>query len=166
MLERFVTWLNKTLSPKQAALILALCMLIAAAFGFGAVMGQRAGFANVPRNPPPGFQAGPPFGAPPPRGTFGSIDQIDGDVIQMRDPRSGRTWRVRTGSDTVIEAGPRGPIPFKNLRVGQRIFVVGMPNQAATSNEFDAQFIGVVLGQQQRYVRPVESPVDCLNCTD
>lgn len=166
MLERFVNWLNKSVSPKQAALILGLCVLIAAAFGFGAVMGQRAGFANLPPNPRPGFQGGPPFGAPPQRGTFGSIDKIDGDVIQMRDPRSGRTWRVRTGSETVIEAGPRSPIPFNNLRVGQRIFVVGMPNQADTSNEFDAQFIGVVLGQQQRYMRPAVSPVDCSECTD
>ena len=43
----------------------------------------------------------------------------------------------------------------------ERIFVVGMPNQAETSNEFDAQFIGVVLGQQQKYVRPAQPPVEC-----
>lgn len=165
MLERFVTWLNKTLSVKQAVLILALCMLVAAAFAFGAAMGQRSGRANLPPNPPPGFQQGPLFGMPPQRGTYGSIDQIDGDVIQMRDPRSGRTWRVRTGNNTVIEAGPRSPIPFNNLRVGQRIFVVGMLNQAAASNEFDAQFIGVVMGQQQNYIRPAR-PVECLDCTD
>lgn len=167
MVERFLQWTRNKISLKQAVVVLVFCMLITAAFAFGAAMGQRGAGAGGPRIPPQnGMGNGVPFGAPPPRGTFGSIDQIDGDVIQMRDPHSGRTWRVRTGDDTVIEAGARRRIPFGNLRVGQRIFVVGMPGDQAEGNEFDAQFIGVVLGQQQKYVRPAQVPVGCWDCTD
>lgn len=163
MLDRFVAWLGNKVSIRQAVIVLAFCMLLAGAFAFGAAMGQHGVGFGGPR-------WGPPVGDPrpdelPQRGTFGAIDRIEGDVIQMRDPRSGRTWRVRTGDDTVIEAGARRRIPFDNLRVGQRIFVVGVPNEVESGNEFDAQFIGVVLGQQQRYVRPV-MPVECRDCTD
>jgi hypothetical protein len=84
----------------------------------------------------------------------------------MRDPRSGRTWRVRTGDNTVIEFGRQRRIPFDNLRVGQRIFVVGMPDEFESAEEFDAQFIGVLLGQQQKYIKPVVEPMLCWDCTD
>lgn len=167
MVERFLQWTRNKISLKQAVVVLVFCMLLAAAFALGAAMGQRgAGVGGSRVSPPNGVGNGVPFGAPPPRGTFGAIDQIEGDVIQMRDPRSGRTWRVRTGDDTVIEAGARRRIPFDNLRVGQRIFVVGMPGDQTEGNEFDAQFIGVVLGQQQRYVRPAQVPVDNWDFTD
>jgi hypothetical protein len=73
---------------------------------------------------------------------------------------------VRTGNDTVIEFGRHRRIPFDNLQVGQRIFVVGMPDGLESQEEFDAQFIGVLLGQQQKYVRPVVEPMLCWDCTD
>lgn len=164
MLERFVHWLNQTISPKQAVVILAFCMLITAAFAFGAAMGQRSVFTHPQGQLPPGRDPAGQFA--PPRGTFGAIDEIQGDVIEMRDPRTGRTWRVRAVENTVIEYGSRRRIPFDNLRVGQRIFVVGMPNGGEGGNEFDAQFIGVVLGQQQNYVRPVQFPSGCWDCAD
>jgi hypothetical protein len=43
---------------------------------------------------------------------------------------------------------------------------VGVPNQAQAQDEFDAQFIGVVLGQQQRYERPAKLPPACWDCAD
>jgi hypothetical protein len=163
MLERFAVWLGNKISIKQAVIVLAFCMLIATGFAYGAAMGQRGAAFGGLRGFPSAGDDHP--GRPSQRGTFGAIDRIEGDVIQMRDPRRGRTWRVRTGDDTVIEAGARRRIPFDNLRVGQRIFVVGVPNEVESGNEFDAKFIGVVLGQQQRYVRPV-APVECWDCID
>ncbi len=166
MWERFSTSLNRTLTLKQVVVILALCMLIAASFAFGAAMGRRSvPIHPSPNQPPLGWEFAEPFGQYT-RGTFGAIDQIEGDVIQMRDPRSGRTWRVRAGNDTVIEFGRHRRIPFQNLHVGQRIFVVGVPSEIESPNEFDAQFIGVVLGQQQKFVRPAFEPMMCWECTD
>lgn len=158
------------MTPAQAVVIFGFCIMLSAAFGFGAAMGRRSITPNVlpaqqQMAPPLGWDGGAPFG-PPRRGTFGAIDGIQGDVIQMRDPRSGRTWRVRAGEETVIEFGRQRRIPFENLRVGQRIFVVGAPGQFESADEFDAQFIGVVLGEQQRYVRPAREPVLCWECFD
>lgn len=166
MWERFVNGLHKTISLKQAAAIFALCMFVAGAFAFGAAMGARRSRPNPLQNPP-ASQFIPQDMMPPPstRGTFGAIDQINGDRIQMRDPRSGRTWVVRARQDTVIQLGPRQRIPFNNLRVGQRIFVVGVPEAGQPPNQVDAQFIGVVLGQPQRFERLTE-PVMCWDCTD
>jgi len=171
MLARFGNWLQRTVTLKQAVVILAFCMFISGAFAFGAAMGQRRVPAEVrppqqqaPR-PPMGWGEPGPFG-PPTRGTFGAIDGIEGDVIRMRDPRNGRMWRVRAGDDTVIEFGRSRRIPFGNLQVGQRIFVVGVPAEIESDDEFDAQFIGVVLGQQQRFVRPARDPMLCWDCTD
>lgn len=169
MWERFVSGLRKTLSLKQAVVIFAFCMLISASFAFGAAMGRTSVPANVPSVPQPapaGWDHVGPFGHHPPRGTFGAIDRIDGAVIRIRDPRSGRTWRVRARDDTVIEFGRQRRIPFENLRVGQRIFVVGMPDELESADEFDAQFIGVLLGQQQKYIKPVREPLLCWDCTD
>lgn len=174
MWERFVSGLRKTLSLKQAVVIFAFCMLISASFAFGAAMGRTKVPANVPpvqQPAPAGWENVGPFGHHPPRGTVGAIDRIDGDVIRMRDPRSGRTWRVRAGNDTVIEFGRQRRIPFENLRVGQRIFVVGVlesnsSQEFESAEEFDAQFIGVLLGQQQKYIKPVREPMLCWDCTD
>jgi hypothetical protein len=169
MWARFVNWLGKTLTLKQAVVIFAFCMLISASFAFGAAMGRQSlphDAAPIPRVPPAGGGWGvEPFGQQT-RGTFGAIDEIEGDVIQIRDPRSGKTWRVRAGDNTVIEYGRHRRIPFDNLRVGQRIFVVGVPGELEASNEVDAQFIGVVLGQQQKFARPAQQPVSCWDCTD
>lgn len=166
MWERFLSGLQKTISLKQAAAIFALIIFVAGAFAFGAAMGARNLRPNPGQNPPPPV-FGQGNGMPPPsmRGTFGAIDQINGDRIQLRDPRTGRTWVVRARQDTVIQLGPRERIPFKNLRVGQRVFVVGVPDAGQTPNQVDAQFIGVVLGQPQRFERPAE-PVLCWDCTD
>ena len=105
-------------------------------------------------------------GSPGGRGRFGAIDSIQGNLIRIRDPRSGKTWNVRTRQDTVIEFGRHRRIPFDNLRVGQRIFVTGMPDESNAANEFDADFIGVVLGQPQRFVRPAMEPMWCWECAD
>lgn len=169
MWERFITGLRKSLSLKQAVVIIAFCMLISASFAFGATMGRQSVRPNVPPVQPPassGWENMEPFGRHPPRGTVGAIDQIEGDVIRVRDPRSGRTWRVRADDDTVIEFGRQRRIPFDNLQVGQRIFVVGMPDEFESAEEFDAQFIGVLLGQQQKYMKPVLDPMLCWDCTD
>lgn len=168
MWARFVSWLHHALTLKQAVVIFAFCMLLSASFAFGAAMGRRGMSPNVipaQMPPPAGWDDGQPF-PPGPRGTFGAISNIEGDVIQMSDPRSGRTWRVRAGDDTVIEFGRHRRIPFENLRVGQRIFVVGAPGKTQSADEFEAQFIGVVLGQQQRYVKPAQEPMLCWDCTD
>jgi hypothetical protein len=169
MLARLGNFLGKTMTLKQAIVILAFCMLLSAAFAFGAAMGHRtlsSNLAPAPQSgPPPGWEYAAPF-ASPPRGTFGAIDEIEGDMIQVRDPRSGRTWRVRAGNNTVIEFGRHKRIPFENLQVGQRIFVVGTPKELESGAEFDAQFIGVVLGQQQRFMKPVVQPMSCWDCWD
>lgn len=165
MWERFIIWLNKTLTLKQAVVILALCMLITASFAFGAAMGRRSAPSSHQPRAPIGWDYAEPFGSST-RGTFGAIDEIEGDVIRMRDPRSGRTWRVRAGNDTVIEFGRHRRIPLDNLHVGQRIFVIGVPDANESPNEFDAQFIGVVLGQQQKFSRPAQERVGCWDCFD
>ncbi len=160
MTARFLNWLRTSFTLLQAVALVLFCLLIAAAFALGALLGR-----GHPAPPPP-----PIFGVTDldasPRGTFGAIEAIRGDVIQVRDPRSGRTWSVRAGRNTVIEGAPRARIPFKNLRVGQRVFVVGVANTDKAANEFDAQFIGVVMGQQQRFVRPAIPPVMCWDCVD
>lgn len=174
MLARFGIWLQKTVTLKFVVVVLAFCLFTGAAFAFGAAMGRRS--LPVGANPPPaplqnqappvGMDGPPgPFG-PPRRGTFGAIDGIEGDVIRMRDPRSGQIFRVRAGNNTVIEFGRSRRIPLGNLQVGQRIFVVGAPSAVDPGDEFDAQFIGVVLGQPQRYVRPAIDPMLCWDCQD
>jgi hypothetical protein len=174
MWARFVNWFTKYVTVKQVVILLAFCMLVTASFAFGAALGRRTMAPprpvqsqqdrQLPRQPI-GWEDVEPFGAER-RGTFGAIDQIEGDVIRVRDPRSGRTWRVRTGDDTVIEFGRHRRIPFDNLRVGQRIFVVGVPDMLESQEEFDAQFIGVLLGQPQKFTRPVGEPILCRDCLD
>ncbi|MBI4672155.1 MAG: hypothetical protein HY741_10875 [Chloroflexi bacterium] len=155
MRERFLSW-SKSVAALQTIALIVLCLLLASAFGLGVIVAQ----VNYPPPLPP--LGMPPRNAPAPvRGTFGAIDRIDGNVIRLRDPRNGRTWLVRTGRDTVIESGPRRPIPLNALRPGQRVFVVGSPG----SNEWDAQFIGVVYGQGQQFVPPAQLPV-CEDCID
>lgn len=155
MRERFWNWFG-SVAALQAIALVALCLLVAGAFGLGAIMAQAR-----PLPPPPQFGMPPPEARGQMRGTFGAIDRIEGNVIQLRDPRSGRVWSVRTGRDTVIEFGPRRPIPLNALRPGQRVFVVGAPD----SNEFDAKFIGVVPGQGQRFAPPARLPI-CQDCWD
>ncbi len=170
MRELFLNWFNSAATPKYAALVLAFCLLFTASFAFGAVMGSRSVWLNAPRSaPPPDAPPGWEYAAPDSlqtRGTFGAIDAIQGNVIRLREPRTGRTWSIRAGRETVIEFGPRQRVPLNRLRVGQRIFVVGVPNHVESPNEFDAQFIGVVLGQQQRFVKPIVQPVMCWDCVD
>lgn len=142
----------------QVATLVVFCLLVAASFALGAFLGRTR--SAPPLAPPPSQLEREPRLGNFARGTFGAIDSIQGNVIRVRDPRSGRVWRVRAKQDTVIEFGRQRRIPFENLRVGQRIFVVGAPNPLEAENEFDAQFIGVVLGQQQRFVRPVGGAVE------
>src|SRR5581483_3592093 len=160
--NRFLEWLSRNITWQRVVAAIALCLLLAGVFALGAAFGRRRILQNlsVGQNNPPSLPANDQP-RPPLRGTFGAIASIDGDTIQLRDPRSGRTWFVRTGNDTIIEFGPRRRIPLKQLRVGQRVFVVGVAN----SDSFDARFIGVVLGQQQRYVMPPQ-PVICTDCSD
>ena len=142
MRERFLKWFS-SIGALQVIAVLLVCMLIAAAFGLGMVVAR----ARVPRFVAPQTA---PMPVPDARGTYGAIDRIEGNIIRLRDPRSGRTWFVRAGSDTIIEFGPRRRIPLQALRPGQRVFVVGAPQE----NGFDAKFIGVVVGQGQRFVLP------------
>ncbi len=160
--SRFWGWLRRNITWQRVVAAIALCLLLTGVFALGAAFGRRRILQNLPggQNNPPSLSANEQP-RPPLRGTFGAIASIDGDTIQLRDPRSGRTWFVRTGNDTIIEFGPRRRIPLKQLRVGQRVFVVGVAN----SDSFDARFIGVVLGQQQRYVMPPQ-PVICTDCSD
>ncbi len=160
--------LRKTLTMKQAAIILVFCMLISASFALGAFMGRKSMSANVTsvEEPAPSGSDAGAFGQRPSRGTVGAIDQIEGDVIRLREPRSGRTLRVRARDNTIIEFGRHHRIPFDKLRVGQRIFVIGMPDRLEPAEEFDAQFIGVLLGQSQRYIKPVKEPMMCWDCAD
>lgn len=140
--------------------LLMACLLVTGAFGLGVIVASARPSPDMPTfAAPPGMM--PPEAQGPVRGTFGAIDRIDGNVIHVRDPRSGRMWSVRAGDDTVIESGARRPIPFQALRPGQRVFVVGSPD----SNELDAKFIGVVLGQGQRFVMPGEMPL-CTDCLE
>ncbi len=155
MRERFGNWFS-SVAALQVVAVIALCLLVAGAFGLGVLVAQAR-----PLPPPPPMGMPPVEAQAPMRGTFGAIDRIDGNVIHLRDPRSGRVWSVRTGRDTVIEFGPRRPIPLHALRPGQRVFVVGAPG----ANEFDAKFIGVVLGQGQRFLPPARLPV-CEDCWD
>lgn len=162
MLARFTSWLKENISLKAAAILLAFCLLFAASFAVGAFMGRRNILSRgMPIQPPPQNQQ-----FAPPRGTFGAIDEINGNQILLRDPRTGRTWIVRAGINTVIEFGRRQRIPFNNLRVGQRVFVVGVPDSVNAPNEYDAQFIGVVLGQPQKFIKPAVQPMSCWDCAD
>lgn len=155
MRERFLHWLE-SIPALQTIAVLLVCLLVAGAFGLGAVVAR----ARRPLPPPP--QAIPDTTLPAPqRGTYGAIDRIEGNIIRLRDPRSGRTWAVRAGSETVIQFGPRKRIPLQQLRPGQRVFVVGAPQ----ANGFDASFIGVVVGQGQYYIAPAPQPL-CENCVD
>lgn len=159
---------KKSVTLVHVTVIVLFCLVLAASFTLGALVGRaRPGVSPAAMEwnmeQPESFE---PQQVRPPRGTFGAIEEIRGDVIRVRDPRNGRTWSVRARGDTVIEAGPRRRIPFNTLRVGQRIFVVGVPYAGKAQDEFDAQFIGVVLGQPQKFVRPARAPVRCWDCTD
>lgn len=155
MRERFLHWVTGV-KALQALAVLLVCLLVAGAFGLGMIVAR----ARQPLPRPPAAVPGPDALAPQ-RGTYGAIDRIEGNVIRLRDPRSGQTWSVRTGNETVIEFGPRRRIPLQALRPGQRVFVVGAPQ----SNGFDASFIGVVVGQGQYYIVPVQRQIckDCVN---
>jgi hypothetical protein len=156
MWERFFKWVSGV-AALQAIAIAAVCLLVIGAFGLGIIVAQ----ARPPLPPVSAPSDVPPDVRVPAHGTYGSIDRIDGNVIRLRDPRSGRIWSVRASSKTVIEFGPRRPIPLQALRPGQRVFVVG----SANANELDASFIGVVLGQGQRYLAPAPAPT-CEGCFD
>lgn len=168
MWQGFVDRFKKSVTLLHVAVIVLFCLVLAASFTLGALVERaRPGVSPAPvewnlEQP----ELSEPQQDRPPRGTFGAIEEIRGDVILVRDPRSGRMLSVRARRDTVIEAGPRRRIPFDNLRVGQRIFVVGVPYRGEAPNEFDAQFIGVVLGQPQKYVRPARVSPVCWDCTD
>jgi hypothetical protein len=154
MRERFTRLLHR-ITPLQVIGVIALCFLISFAFALGATMGR------VPRPLPPAPPSSEQNPPPLPRGTFGAIDQIQGNVIRVRDSRSGRVWSVHTGDDTVIQLGERRRVPLNDLRPGQRVFIVG----SRAEDGFDAQFIGVVLGQSQRFIMPTR-PRLCLDCQD
>lgn len=157
MWERFLNWVSGT-AVLQAIALAAVCLLVAGAFGLGIIVAH----ARPPQPPPISAPSdAPPDARVPAHGTYGSIDRIDGNVIRLRDPRSGRIWFVRASNKTVIESGPRRPIPLQALRPGQRVFVVGSPD----ANGLDASFIGVVLGQGQRYLAPAQAPT-CEGCFD
>lgn len=155
MRERFVHWFAGV-STLQALAAVLMCLLVAGAFGLGMVVAR----ARQPALTRPQEMNAPDAYAPR-RGTYGAIDQIEGNIIRLRDARSGRVWTVRAGNDTVIEFGPRRRIPLKALRPGQRVFVVG----ASEANGFDAKFIGVVVGQGQYYIAPAPFEV-CEDCVD
>jgi hypothetical protein len=143
-----------------------VCLLIAGGFALGAMLGaSRVFLPDAATNPFPPAMRGPPRRL----GTYAAIDHVEGNRIRLRDPRSGRTWSVRANSNTVVELGAQRRIPFQELRPGQRVFVIGDPEPGAPSGpaqdpEWNAQFIGVVLGQPQKYVVP--PPVWCDNCTE
>lgn len=155
MRERFLHWLSG-ITTLQAIAVLMVCLLVAGAFSLGMIVAR----ARQPQAPPPPLMPEPDALAPQ-RGTYGAIDRIEGNVIRLRDPRSGQLWSVRAGNETVIEFGPRRRIPLQALRPGQRVFVVGAPQP----NGFDASFIGVVVGQGQYYIVPVHQQLckDCVN---
>lgn len=165
MWTRFTAWFKNSVTLLPVATLVVFCLLLASSFALGAFLGRSRYLP--PTNHPPLAQ---PFNdsteGVPPRGRFGAIDSIQGNLIRLRDPRSGKTWDVRTRRDTVIEFGRHQRIPFNKLRVGQRIFVIGMADESDTANEFDADFIGVVLGQPQRFVRPVLKSLTCGDCVD
>ncbi len=155
MRERFWHWLANV-STLQIMAALLLCLLVAGAFGLGMVVARgRLPLTRLPQ------EMSEPDSFAPQRGTYGAIDQIEGNVIRLRDPRSGRLWMVRADNDTVIKFGPRKHIPLKALKPGQRVFVIVAPQ----ANGFDAKFIGVVVGQRQHYLVPA-SPKLCEDCVD
>ncbi len=165
MWTRFAFWLKNSVSVLHLATLVIFCLLLVSSFALGAFLGRSRN--ALPPNQAPWTQPMDDAAGPlPPRGRFGAIDSIQGNLIRIRDPRSGKTWNVRTRQDTVIEFGRHRRIPFDNLRVGQRIFVTGMPDESNAANEFDADFIGVVLGQPQRFVRPAMEPMWCWDCVD
>ena len=140
-------------------------------------MGAIVGRARSAQRPAIVNQPAPPFNVLRPRldgppnkvGTYAAIDRVEGDRIHLRDPRSGRTWSVRANKNTVVQVGPRKRIPYDDLRPGQRVFVVGVPdtpnaNQAQEDTDWDAQFIGVMLAQPQRFMRP--PPLPCVDCDE
>lgn len=157
MRERFLNWLN-SVAALQAMVIVALCVLVAGAFSLGIIVAQaRRTSPRLPVQTQPNYSNAAPL---PQRGTYGAIDQIEGNTIRLRDPRSGHVWSVRANKQTIIRFGERRQIPLQALRPGQRVFIVGAPD----ANEFDATFIGVVVGQGQRYVLP-PMPM-CVACVE
>lgn len=156
MRERFLHWLSD-ISALQTIAVLLVCLLVAGAFGLGMVVAR----ARRPLPPPP-LQAMPkPDARAPQHGAYGAIDHIEGNVIHLRDPRNGHLWSVRAGNETVIEFGARQRIPLQALRPGQHVFVVGAPQ----AHGFDASFIGVVVGQGQRFIVPTRLEM-CEDCID
>ena len=155
MRERFSEWV-RGVSAWQALAALLLCLVVAGAFGLGMLMARagRRSYAPAP-------QSMPADAFPRPRGTYGAIDRIEGNLIRLRDARSGRVWTVRAGNETVIEFGPRRRIPLQALRPGQRVFVIGAPQ----ANGLDASFIGVVGGQNQYFIAPSQLN-ECADCVD
>jgi hypothetical protein len=156
MRERFLNWVSG-INALQTIAVLMVCLLVAGAFALGMVVAR----ARQPLPPPPLQSLPEPDARAPQRGAYGAIDRIEGNVIRLRDPRNGRVWSVRAGNETVIEFGARQRIPLQALRPGLRVFVVGAPQ----ANGFDASFIGVVMGQGQRFLMPAR-PGICEDCID
>lgn len=167
MLGRGWTWIRAHVSPLQAASLVMVALLLAGAFALGAILGNARPTAS------PAGSIPPPAARPPldgrRLGTVGAIERVEGDRIDLRDPGSGQRWSVRANPNTIVQSGPRERIPVHDLRPGQRVFVVGVPNtpdinQPAADPEWNAQFIGVVMGQPQRYVLP--PAIRCADCRD
>lgn len=158
MFAKSLAWVRTHLTPLQAASLIMAVALLAGAFALGAFLGNvRQSDVSQPDSAPQ--QAFPPDRGGHKLGSLAAIERVDGDRIQLRDPRSGRSWSVRANPNTVVEFGPRRRIPLGALRPGQRVFVVGIPdtpawNQVQGDLEWDAQFIGVVAGTPQRYLMP------------
>ena len=70
----------------------------------------------------------------------GAIMAIDGNILTLSDWRGGGTMRVNLGANTMIERGRQHRINAGELRVGDRVFIVGAPSSSGT---FDAHFVGV-----------------------
>lgn len=170
MIARISAWFHTHLTPLQAASLVMAGLLLAGAFALGAFLG------NVRSSAPSGADDAQIQAPAFPRargghklGSLAAIERVEGDRIQLRDPRSGRLWSVRANPNTIVEFGPRRRIPLGALRPGQRVFVVGIPdtpawNESQGDLEWDAQFIGVVAGAPQRYLLPPR--FRCPECTD
>lgn len=111
---------------------------LAVVFCAGVVVGAR----NSPRvaAPAPPIPGPPPVGSFGQRGMSGAIMAIDGNILTLSDWRGGGTMRVNLGANTMIERGRQHRINAGELRVGDRVFIVGAPS---SSGMFDAHFIGV-----------------------
>ncbi len=170
MFSRFAGWLQQHLSPLQAASLVMFCLLVAGAFALGALLGNVRPPGGAPVTyPEADAEPVPVEGWGRKLGRYAAIERIEGERIQLRDPRSGHIWVIRANPNTIVEFGPRHRIPINALRPGLRVFVVGVQNTPAwnepeTDLEWNAQFIGVVGGQPQRYLVP--APRGCEECVD